>query len=71
MALRENLLNRPTVLRDLADDFFPVPDPGLSYWSRRPQASIADPLAPDTDRPATEPPADTERAVGTEGGSES
>jgi hypothetical protein len=29
----------PQVLRDVADDFFPLPDAGLGYWSRRLAAS--------------------------------
>ncbi len=33
LALRENLTPDPMHLRELADDFFPVPDPGLGYWN--------------------------------------
>lgn len=39
LALRENLTPDPDLLRELADDFFPLPDPGLGYWSRRPVAA--------------------------------
>ena len=35
MALREGKLNRPEVLRDMAEDFFPLPRPGLPYWHQR------------------------------------
>lgn len=35
LALRENLTPDAGVLRELADDFFPVPDPDLGYLRRR------------------------------------
>lgn len=38
MALREGKLNRPETLREMADDFFPLPRPELYYWSRRTSA---------------------------------
>ena len=35
LALREGKLNRPEVLRDMAEDFFPLPRPGLGHWQSR------------------------------------
>jgi hypothetical protein len=36
LALREGAAaTRYEALQDLADDFFPLPDPGLGYWARR------------------------------------
>ncbi|NJD09395.1 MAG: zinc dependent phospholipase C family protein [Gemmatimonadetes bacterium] len=35
MALREGQVNRPETLRQLAEDFFPLPRPELHYWRRR------------------------------------
>lgn len=35
MALKEGKLNRPDVLRDMANDFFPLPRPELPYWAQR------------------------------------
>ncbi len=35
LALRETLTPDPMQLRELADDFFPIPDPALGYWDRR------------------------------------
>jgi hypothetical protein len=35
LALRENPDPDPDLLHELADDFFPVPDPALGYWPRR------------------------------------
>jgi hypothetical protein len=36
MALRENALEKPRLLREMADDFFPLPDVQLGYWRTRP-----------------------------------
>jgi hypothetical protein len=33
LAIREGALNRPKVLHEMADDFFPLPDPAFGYWS--------------------------------------
>lgn len=41
LALREGMLTRNDVLLELADDFFPLPDPALGYWDRRPLAGGA------------------------------
>ncbi|HEX2094698.1 MAG TPA: zinc dependent phospholipase C family protein [Longimicrobiaceae bacterium] len=41
MALREGKLNAPMVLRQLADDFFPMPEVPFGYWERRNRASSA------------------------------
>jgi hypothetical protein len=41
MALREGKLNRPEMLREMAEDFFPLPRPKLDYWRRRQQAARA------------------------------
>jgi hypothetical protein len=36
LALREGVISaRAAVLLEMADDFFPLPDPGLGYWNRR------------------------------------
>ena len=35
LALRENFIARPETLVDLADDFFPLPQPGLTHWRDR------------------------------------
>lgn len=35
MALREGAWRNRALLRQLADDFFPLPDPELGYWHRR------------------------------------
>ena len=35
MALREGKLTRPEVLRELANDFFPLPRPELGHWQSR------------------------------------
>ena len=35
LALRDGALDRPAVLRDLADDFFPLPAVDLGYWVGR------------------------------------
>jgi hypothetical protein len=32
LALREGALNTPKLLQEMADDFFPIPDPQLGYW---------------------------------------
>ena len=32
MAMREGALNNPKVLHDMADDFFPLPNPDFGYW---------------------------------------
>ena len=32
LALREGALNTPRLLQEMADDFFPIPDPQLGYW---------------------------------------
>ncbi|MGH7504835.1 MAG: zinc dependent phospholipase C family protein [Longimicrobiales bacterium] len=37
MALRENALEKPRLLQEMADDFFPLPDTGLGYWLSRPE----------------------------------
>jgi len=38
LALREGVAStREEVLREIADDFFPLPDAGLGYWERRGQ----------------------------------
>lgn len=42
MALREGKLNRPESLRELAEDFFPLPRPELDYWRRRLDARYED-----------------------------
>jgi hypothetical protein len=34
MALREGVLDRMEVLQQVADDFFPLPETGLDYWTR-------------------------------------
>lgn len=34
MALKEGVLDRREVLQQVADDFFPLPDTGLDYWTR-------------------------------------
>ena len=34
LAIREGALRRPELLRELADDFFPLPSFGLNYWER-------------------------------------
>jgi hypothetical protein len=34
LALREGVLDRREVLQQVADDFFPLPDTGLDYWTR-------------------------------------
>jgi hypothetical protein len=34
LALREGKLARPDVLRDMANDFFPLPRPELGYWEQ-------------------------------------
>ncbi|HSJ14951.1 MAG TPA: zinc dependent phospholipase C family protein [Longimicrobiales bacterium] len=39
LALREGKLTRPDVLRDLANDFFPLPRPELGHWQRRQYAT--------------------------------
>ena len=35
MALKEGAFERPRVLRDLADDFFPMPEIPFGYWGKR------------------------------------
>jgi hypothetical protein len=35
LAIREGALRRSDLLRELADDFFPLPSFGLDYWQRR------------------------------------
>jgi hypothetical protein len=35
LAIREGALRRADLLRELADDFFPLPSFGLDYWQRR------------------------------------
>jgi hypothetical protein len=35
LALREGVLDRDEVLLEVADDFFPLPETGLGYWSSR------------------------------------
>jgi hypothetical protein len=35
MALRESAQDRPGLLHELADDFFPLPDMQLGYWQQR------------------------------------
>jgi hypothetical protein len=42
MALREGKLNRPETLREMADDFFPLPRPRLDYWQQRVSARNGD-----------------------------
>jgi hypothetical protein len=32
LAMREGALNNPKVLHDMADDFFPLPNPDFGYW---------------------------------------
>jgi hypothetical protein len=32
LAMREGAMNNPKVLHDMADDFFPLPNPDLGYW---------------------------------------
>jgi hypothetical protein len=39
LALREGTLGRRDVRVEVADDFFPLPDTGLHYWSARPAAA--------------------------------
>ncbi|MGH7483573.1 MAG: zinc dependent phospholipase C family protein [Longimicrobiales bacterium] len=34
LALRERATRNPSELRDLADDFFPLPEDGLGFWAR-------------------------------------
>jgi hypothetical protein len=41
LALREGILDRREVLLQVADDFFPLPDTGLGYWTRRGAADRA------------------------------
>jgi hypothetical protein len=43
LALREGVLDRAEVLQQVADDFFPLPDTGLDYWSRHVSAARAQP----------------------------
>jgi len=38
MALREGKFNRPETLREMADDFFPLPRPNFGYWGQRSRA---------------------------------
>jgi hypothetical protein len=38
MALREGKLNRPETLRDMAEDFFPLPRVELDHWERHSRA---------------------------------
>jgi hypothetical protein len=33
LALREGVMTRQDVLTELADDFFPLPEPALGYWA--------------------------------------
>ena len=42
MALKEGTTDRAASMRDMADDFFPLPDDGLDYWVRRGPDAIAD-----------------------------
>jgi hypothetical protein len=39
LTLREGVMDRTEVLQQVADDFFPLPDTGLDYWSRRVSAA--------------------------------
>jgi len=32
LAIREGANNNPKVLHDMADDFFPLPNPDFGYW---------------------------------------
>jgi hypothetical protein len=32
LAIREGALGRPELLHEMADDFFPLPDPAVKYW---------------------------------------
>ena len=32
LAMREGAINNPQVLVDMADDFFPLPNPDFGYW---------------------------------------
>ena len=41
LAVREGLIPDAVRLRELADDFFPVPDPRLGYWPARPDTRDA------------------------------
>jgi hypothetical protein len=41
LTLREGVIDRREVLEQVADDFFPLPDTGLHYWSRH----VAGPVA--------------------------
>jgi hypothetical protein len=36
LALKEGILERDEILKEVADDFFPLPDRALGYWDRRP-----------------------------------
>jgi hypothetical protein len=38
LALREGKFNRPEILLEMANDFFPLPRPELGYWRRRQRA---------------------------------
>ena len=39
LAIREGALSKPKLLHEMADDFFPLPDPTFGYWSVARQAS--------------------------------
>lgn len=43
MALREGALARPQLLVEMADDFFPLPDPQFKYWREAVRASAHSP----------------------------
>ena len=32
LAIREGALSNPKMLHDMADDFFPLPNPDFGYW---------------------------------------
>lgn len=43
MALREGALARPKVLLEMANDFFPLPEPQFKYWREVARASVHSP----------------------------
>ncbi|HSJ05473.1 MAG TPA: zinc dependent phospholipase C family protein [Longimicrobiales bacterium] len=39
LALKEGILERDEILKEVADDFFPLPERALGYWDRRPASA--------------------------------
>jgi hypothetical protein len=43
MAFRESAQDRPSLLLDLAEDFFPLPEVQLGYWQKKENGFVAEP----------------------------